>query len=393
MCNCYFLIISGVIKVGGITDVWYELEKRNRTTISTTPDPTLRVTLWYGLTSILAQWAIYSNQPAMMRFQAVPTIRISQYSMLLCSLGEFFINFMAVSAGAVVLAFYSKLGCDPLESKQIDSPNQILPYFLVDGIGIPGLPGLFLAAVVASSLSTISSIQNAMAAVFWKDIALPLIGPVSDMKEMLALKLVIVLSGIISTVIAFGAEYIGGTLVSMLLLVLSVTDAPPLGIFILGAAFTFPSGIAALIGCLSSMALCTGLHLGRYYSGVTWPEPPGINERCSTLLNNITNNFTSIKFGNKSNTGIYNIGSTLDATTAWNVFLISPYLYASIGIATTIIVALVLSLLPCLQHDKTVESKLLFPCVRRLVKSSRPVSEISIEVFEIETLCVTRQNI
>lgn len=344
-----FFLFLGIVKVGGIQEVWHELKRREATTLNLEPDPTLRLTLWYGFVCILSQWGVYSNQPAMMRFGASPSKHKAQCALLLCSLGEFTIHLLAISAGAVVLAYYSKIGCDPLETNAINSPNQIIPYFLVDAVGIPGFPGLFLAAIVASSLSSISSVQNAMASVFWKDIALPMIGPVADVTETLALKCVVVVNGIISTVIAFGVKYIGGTLIQMALLLISVTDAPPVGIFILGATFRFPGGIAALIGCLVSIALSTCLHLGRYYTGVEWYKPHKINDSCPVILNNVTSSeFPFIYSDNE-----------------WSIFRLSPYLYPSMGITTTIIIAMVLSLLPCLKNNTHIDQKLLFPFVRK----------------------------
>ena len=55
--------------------------------------------------------------------------------------------------GLVIYAFYSELGCDPLKSGEIRSPNQLLPLFVVDLLSVlPGLPGLFVAALISGAL-------------------------------------------------------------------------------------------------------------------------------------------------------------------------------------------------------------------------------------------------
>ena len=51
--------------------------------------------------------------------------------------------------GMVMFAFYHD--CDPIKAKQVDSGVQMFPLFVMQLVGdIPGLPGLFVAAVFRS---------------------------------------------------------------------------------------------------------------------------------------------------------------------------------------------------------------------------------------------------
>lgn len=71
------------------------------------------------------------------------------------------------------------------------------------------------------------------------------------------------------------------------------------------------------------------------------------------------------------------------------LYSISPFVYPIIGSGITIIVSLLVSVIPCFRHKKHVDSKLLFPCVRRFVKH-HDEKEVSGETAEkCEALLLT----
>ncbi|CAG2212424.1 SLC5A8_12 [Mytilus edulis] len=84
--------------------------------------------------------------------------------------------------GLVAFAYYQT--CDPLSAGIIKAGDQLLPLFVMEIMGsIPGLPGIFIAAVFSGSLSTVSSGLNSMSAVLLQDIVKPFIAPtISDKK-------------------------------------------------------------------------------------------------------------------------------------------------------------------------------------------------------------------
>ena len=45
-----------------------------------------------------------------------------------------------------------------------------MPYFVMEVLSYPGLPGIFISSLFSASLSTLSSSINSMAAVTWEDI-------------------------------------------------------------------------------------------------------------------------------------------------------------------------------------------------------------------------------
>ena len=65
-----------------------------------------------------------------------------------------------VLTGLTIYSYYEAVGCDPFRSGQIYSSNQILPYFIVDVLNFPGLPGIFIAVLFSGALSSVSSSLN-----------------------------------------------------------------------------------------------------------------------------------------------------------------------------------------------------------------------------------------
>ena len=73
-------------------------------------------------------------------------------AMYMQGLLEIVVSTIIALIGLVIFAYYEKIGCDPYRSGAISSPNQIVPYFVVDVLNYPGFPGLFLAILYAGAL-------------------------------------------------------------------------------------------------------------------------------------------------------------------------------------------------------------------------------------------------
>ena len=79
---------------------------------------------------------------------------------LIATLGFFILKNLACFSGIVVYSHYSSLGCDPLASGKIYSPNQIISYYVADQLSFPGVPGFFISAVVAATFRFIMLTSN-----------------------------------------------------------------------------------------------------------------------------------------------------------------------------------------------------------------------------------------
>lgn len=274
------ILVIGISHVG-LSSIWYELQRRGHTTIDVSPDITQRTSIWILIFGQQVRYFhAFISQSAMIRYNSLPTIKQARLCLVIASLGLLIMSLSSYCIGIVVFAYYSQLGCGPLGSKEIYSPNQIIPHFVVNVINIPGVPGIFLSALVASSLSSVSSVQNSFSTTLWTDILSNLLPPMSEFKMTLVLKLLSLLCGVLSMVVALAAMYLGGTLAIASAVIHGVVGAPLMGIYIIGGSCNFVSGAAAMVGCLCSMLFCLWLSLGRILYGTLWEDPCVINDAC-----------------------------------------------------------------------------------------------------------------
>ena len=75
------------------------------------------------------------------------------YSAVLLNIGGLIILLTVTSlAGIVMFAYYAQKGCDPLSYNDISNSNQLIPYFVMEVLGYPGLPGLFISCLFSGAL-------------------------------------------------------------------------------------------------------------------------------------------------------------------------------------------------------------------------------------------------
>ena len=163
------------MKVGGVSRV-YELNYQwGRFDVSLSADPTMRLTLWSTLFGGLffGMAMLGANQPCMQRTCTLQNLTLARWSVVIAASMLTVFIFMSTIVGCVIFAYYTSFACDPVESGQVSSGNQILPYYIMDVLTYPGLPGLLFSSLFSGSLSSLSSSINSMSAVMWKDMLEP----------------------------------------------------------------------------------------------------------------------------------------------------------------------------------------------------------------------------
>eukprot|EP00057_Strongylocentrotus_purpuratus_P026355 XP_011680829.1 PREDICTED: sodium-coupled monocarboxylate transporter 2-like [Strongylocentrotus purpuratus] len=89
-------------------------------------------------------------------------------AIVLATIIKFFTVGLCIFSGVVMYVYY--VDCDPYTQGVVMSKDQIMPLMVMDLFGdMPGLPGLFLSAVVSASISTLSSGVNSLAALSGED--------------------------------------------------------------------------------------------------------------------------------------------------------------------------------------------------------------------------------
>ena len=291
------LIAIGCTEVGGVNRV-YELNERwGRFDVSLSGDPTTRLTVWSttigGL--FLGMSMFGANQPCMQRTCTLKNISLAKWSAFIgaAMLSVFYV--MSTVVGLVIFAYYTSLGCDPVQSGQISSGNQILPYYIMDVLAYPGLPGLLFSSLFSGALSTLSSSINSMSAVMWEDILKPFFKDSEEATKTYYSKILTVVFGLCCLASSFVMLFVGGSLVVIAASILGAVLGPLLGVFFLAVLVPFCNWKGALVGGIVSAIVNIWMLFGNVIFQTQVTRLPTPTYGCSSLKvnNNSSYNFTT----------------------------------------------------------------------------------------------------
>ncbi|XP_070575243.1 sodium-dependent multivitamin transporter-like isoform X2 [Ptychodera flava] len=187
------VIILGTIEAGGLQYVWEANKQDGRLDVFKVPfDLTQRTTIFSAIfgggMNTIPQ---FISQTAVQRYMSSKTLKHAQMSVLLNMPFQLIILPTVYFSGLVMYAYYNN-DIMPLQppinatnasivivggqhySPDYTSSDQILVYFISTLFGsIPGIQGLFVAALFAGALSSVSSGLNSMIAVTLEDMMKP----------------------------------------------------------------------------------------------------------------------------------------------------------------------------------------------------------------------------
>uniref|UniRef100_A0A8C6LZJ3 Solute carrier family 5 member 8, like n=1 Tax=Nothobranchius furzeri TaxID=105023 RepID=A0A8C6LZJ3_NOTFU len=170
------VIARGAVLQGGLTKIWQDAAEGGRLdAFDFDPDPLKRHTFWTIVVGGSIMWtSIYSiNQSQVQRYISCKTLGHAKMSLYVNMVGLWVTVSLAVFSGLTMYSIYKN--CDPLSNGDIGTPDQLLPYLVMDILAAyPGIPGLFVAAAYSGTLSTVSSSINALVAVTVEDFIFPL---------------------------------------------------------------------------------------------------------------------------------------------------------------------------------------------------------------------------
>ncbi|KAL1445746.1 hypothetical protein MTO96_029028 [Rhipicephalus appendiculatus] len=117
----------------------------------------------------------------------------------------------------------------------------VVPYYMMKNLAdVPMLRGLFLAGVVGASTSTVSSIVNSHAAIFYIDVVTPYV-KLSEKKAVVVMRLLAFASGTIMTLVAIAVPYLG-TAARLFFAFYSSTSGPFSGLILLALSSPWVNG-------------------------------------------------------------------------------------------------------------------------------------------------------
>jgi len=184
------IIIVGTLKVGSLGKVFDIAYKGHRLDVDLSIDPTHRSTLWaFLIGGVFQMLPVYAtNQTAVQRFLTTRSFKAAKRAVWMNIPLNIFNTSLTVLTGLVIYAFYAS--CDPLSTGEINTDDEILPYFVIEVLGkFHGVPGVFVASLFCGTLSTVASGLNALAAVTVEDFAPLVVRHIPTEREALVSKL------------------------------------------------------------------------------------------------------------------------------------------------------------------------------------------------------------
>ncbi|XP_058797242.1 sodium-coupled monocarboxylate transporter 2-like isoform X3 [Phymastichus coffea] len=292
--------------------------------------------------------------------------------------GVIFLQSCCILYGLLVYATYHN--CDPLTTHLIKQADQIVPYYVMDIVGhIPGLPGIFLAGLVSSALSTMSASLNCLSGMIYEDFLDGWIAdsPKKDAKSANIMKFLSVMIGLITVALIFLIERLG-TIFEMSQTLSTAVDGPLLSFFILGILVPWVGKKGAITGGCASIVFMTWL-LG----GMQWHI---FHKRIVTSNLPLSTQNCSFPFNESVNADVYQttpISTITSEDEPWIIFRISMLFLHLIGTTVAIIVAVLTSIITKETNMTDVDPRHVSPLVRRFLPDKKytevPLKEIKKE--------------
>ncbi|KAJ3644034.1 hypothetical protein Zmor_022690 [Zophobas morio] len=356
--------LIGLGKSGGFLSVWYTALAGERLQVfNFDVDPTVRGTFWGYLIGLAAASTSHLavRQTGAQKFLTLGKSTDLKWSVTYTVISMSVLQTLCVLVGLVVYAKYQD--CDPLTSHMISKHDQIFPFFVTEiGASLPGISGLFIAAICSGSLSSMSSNLNALSGVIYKDVAyLFLKKKLSDKSSSGTLKVIVLVVGTLCTCLVFTIGLLG-EIFSISLLLLGLAEGPLLGLFTLGILFPQANSKGAFYGTLGGFIAVGILAVpAKFYELkglIKYPTKP-LSVRGCDLFNQTT---TTTNFTTALNDSV--------SSQVPSIFRISFYYYTFIGAAMTVIFGLIISYMS--KSKSSVDRKLLSPLIYKRLPEECP---------------------
>ncbi|XP_050399603.1 sodium-coupled monocarboxylate transporter 1 [Patella vulgata] len=361
------LVIKGTMDVGGLGTVWEKAREGGRLNMfSFDPDPRHRHTVWSliigGAVTTLSVYAV--NQAMVQRYLCVKNQRTAQATIYFNLPGNIITTTILTLLGLVAYAKYKD--CDPLYSGKITQLDQLVPFMVLETLGVlPGLAGLFVACVFSAALSTVSSGVNALALVYLEDVVKPIYkmkkgNQMADGLASFVSKGLALFFGALTIGLAFLSSLMGRTILHITLSSFGMTGGPLLALFILAMFFPTVNSWGVGVGLISSLVFSFWLGIGTIISRPPLPILSLKTSECpitQTVINNITQSVepfvtSTIMYDVDNNMTSYSTGALEASTAAYvsryrytglEIYRVSYMWYSSIAVIVGISVALMVS--------------------------------------------------
>ncbi|XP_078700496.1 sodium-coupled monocarboxylate transporter 1-like isoform X1 [Branchiostoma floridae x Branchiostoma belcheri] len=365
------VLIKGSIQAGGIATVFRLAAESDRIEFfNFSPDPTIRHTVWCLVVGgAFNNMAVYAtNQAQVQRYLSVGTEKQAKRAMWLNLPGVILSISIVQLCGLIIYARYH--GCDPLKNNVVARSDQLLPYYVMEVLDIPGLPGLFIAGIFSGALSTISSGINSLAAVTLEDLIKPTLKVLKkeDMTEeraTLVSKILVVVFGGLCMLFAVLASTMGQVLQASNS-VFGAIGGPLLGLFSLGMLFPWANSAGAIVGLITGIFMAFWIAIGAKIF------PPYSPTKSTSIADCILPNVTMANITTPTVPFVTDVySSTLMPTVEprpaiSELYTLSYMWYSATAFAVVVVVGLVVSVITGANKPGQVDPRLICPVFDRL---------------------------
>ena len=297
MTSVFGVLIYGTVAVGGVKNlVSINVPSGRLDLVNFDPNPYARHTF---LTLLVGTMIRYLNisicQPAVQRINSTSSINEAKKVVYIALPGFFIIELLLMIEGLVAFAYFSHKRCDPLESKTISNPNQIMSFIVYDMFGsYKGTTGLFLGALCSASLSTISSLLSSVSAIISEDIIRPQWTNINDSRLTVMSKILVVGVGLVSIGIALLVQEVKGPMGQISTSILGAMSSPLTGLFMMAIFIRMINKKGAILGTLAGLSFALWLSIGYNFSPDIQQAPwlsPGPIDKCSMQVSDLNSTF------------------------------------------------------------------------------------------------------
>lgn len=403
----FAVLIYGTTTVGGVQRV-IDLNKPTGRLklIDFDPNPLTRHTFWTLVIGTATRAIGFAwRQPVVQRLNSTKSTNEAR-KVAAFSIPAFVILQMFVMLeGLVAYAYFANKGCDPLASGQISNPNQIISFAVMDMFhDLPGVTGLFLAALCSASLSTISSLLSSVSAIVSEDVIRTRWRDISDVKLTNISKLIVVLCGVVCAFVSLLISNVKGPVSQISGSILGAIDGPMTALFLMSIFIksTTRKGIltSIAVGIIFSLWLSLGYNFSPGRKKTPW-LPLGPTDKCNkeTFVEGMFNNYSMFEVENVTEhyLNMYNISSVTEDVdeTIEDVeihgldYLYSiSYMYFSVMVSlVTLSIGIIVSKFTKLERTSPVPSYLMLPLNTKLFRCQAHYevpdnSDMALEVAE-----------
>ncbi|KAI4470149.1 sodium-coupled monocarboxylate transporter [Holotrichia oblita] len=347
----------GLVNAGGFANIWNTSNAGGRLDIDIDVNPLKRQTLWAAVLGLSCSWIAHIgiSQGSVQKFLSLPSMKACKQTTIIMAIGMMLAKSYVVLTGLMMYTKYHD--CDPITTKRVEKTDQMIPFFVLDiARNIPGLPGLFIAGVFCASLSTLSALLNCVSGVVYEDFLKKILPKdLSQQTVSNILKLIVLVTGIISTTLVFVVERLG-SIFPLGMKLTGLAQGPLVGLFTLGMMFPVSNSKGAITGGLTAIIIVAWMLIGAYYYAG------------KGILREITKPVSVDGCPFPLNTTLISTPVPVpEDQLPFFLYRISYYYYTLIGASITIIVGLIVSYLTRKKDDPPVHKDLITPLMHFLL--------------------------